>query len=370
MRSLLFGSQNGETRRDGTRKLTLTAAVSTSEFKAFRRQTAKNEAPWVAASVSCIALILGLANSFIGPDSSPTQNIPVFIATAMLALSVPLFLRPQLPASAVPWIGAALAVILVGSLQIQEYVNWSSTGLVYSLFTIAAYGPIALDFVVAGVAAIPMAVGCVLVSLHLHSHATSDWIVASFAAFFISTVLLWARLHGVDDLARALALQESLATEDPLTGMLNRRGVEARIVQLFALGARQHSFVSALFVDIDGLKRVNDVYGHHEGDRVISATAVAIHAVVRADDLACRWGGDEFLILGLSNYWDPDAFSMRIGKQLATSGIPEELWRAAVSTGAATVDPKTSTFNELLRLADADMYARRAVRGTRQPPED
>ncbi|MDO9485278.1 MAG: GGDEF domain-containing protein, partial [Actinomycetota bacterium] len=254
------------------------------------------------------------------------------------------------------------AVVIVLALLLQEHAYFSDTGLLYSLFAIAAYGPIALGWRPAIVAAVPMMVGCVWVSMAQPSPMNVDWIVGSIAAFLISGVLLAVRLRGVDALAKALALHAALATEDPLTGMLNRRGLDARISQVFSLAARGEVSISAMFVDIDGLKQVNDHHGHNMGDQVIKATAEAIQSAVRAGDLTCRWGGDEFLLLGIGTRWNAEVLVDRIRESLAQSKVPVTQWRGSVTFGWATIDPAVDSFDELVRRADADMYARRASR--------
>lgn len=348
-----------DTRLNEARAEALAASVTAAEHKAFRRQTAKDEAPWIAGSVALITALFAVLNSVIGPDASFNKNLPTLINSVVMSLACLVYRSGRVPASLVPWTGAALAVLLVWALLLQEYHNFTTTGLAYSLFVVATYAPITLDFVIAVTASIPMFAGCVLVSLSLESDATVDWIITSLAAFFISWVLLFARIRGVDDLAHALALQASLATRDPLTQLFNRHGLEDRTEQLFALAIRQDTPVSALFMDIDGLKAVNDHHGHHVGDAIILRVAHAIRAVVRAEDLVCRWGGDEFVVLGLGPASDPDALQQRICGELTDGGLDAAIWPGHVTVGCATIDPRTQTFEELLQLADEAMYARK-----------
>ena len=336
--------------------------LSAAERRTFRQQTAQHEAPWIAASVAAVSFVIATLNSVLGTGASFKDNVPIFLASALLAVFAPLLGRSWMPAAAVPWISAGLATVIVLALLSQEYTNFSDTGLLYSLFAIAAYGPIALDFRAAVVAAVPMAIGCVWVSMSLDSPANVDWVVGSAAAFLISGVLLAVRLRGVDALAKALALHAALATEDPLTGMLNRRGLDARIGQALALAKRGQVPASAMFVDIDGLKQVNDRYGHNVGDQVIRTTAEAIQRSVRAGDFTCRWGGDEFLVLAVGATWNAEVLSTRILEHLAEAGFPADQWPGTVTFGWATIDPAAHSFEELVERADAAMYARRAGR--------
>ena len=336
------------------------------ERHAFRQQTAQHEAPWIAASVAVLAFALATLNSVLGTGNkggtSFSENYPIYLAAVLLAIAAPLIGRSWVPAALVPWISAGLATVMVIALLLQEYTHFSDTGLLYALFAIAAYGPIAMDWRAAIVAAVPMLVGCIWVSLSLTSPADIDWIVASIAALLISGVLLAVRLRGVDALAKALAMHAALATEDPLTGMLNRRGLDQRMSQVFGLAARGQVTISAMFVDVDGLKQVNDRHGHNWGDQVIMATADAIGKSVRAGDFTCRWGGDEVLIRGIGSTWNSDVLTERICKHLDASGIPADKWPGTVTFGRATVDPAVDSFDELVRQADADMYSRRSRR--------
>ncbi|MDO8732756.1 MAG: GGDEF domain-containing protein [Actinomycetota bacterium] len=335
-------------------------ALTSNEYKAFRRKTAHDEAPCIAGSVAVIIALFAVLNSRIGTDASIDKNFPTLMMAVVMTIAALIYRTRRVPASIVPWTAAALAVLLVWALLVQENNNFSSTGLAYSLFVVATYAPITLDFVIAVTAAIPMFIGCVLVSMSLHSLATSDWIFTSLAAFFISLVLLWARIRGVDDLARALAQQAALATRDPLTKLFNRHGLEDRTEQLLALAARQGTPVAAMFIDINRLKLFNDTNGHEAGDALITAIAQAIRAVVRAEDLACRWGGDEFVVIGLGTASDPDTMQNRISDQLNKQHLGTAIWTARVTVGCAAIDPRFQPFDELIRNADADMYRRKS----------
>ncbi|WP_420883011.1 diguanylate cyclase [Thermus tengchongensis] len=89
----------------------------------------------------------------------------------------------------------------------------------------------------------------------------------------------------------------TLALTDPLTGLLNRRGLEVELPKLLALARRYGAPVSVVMLDIDRFKRVNDTYGHPVGDEVLRLLGRILQASVRREDLAVRYGGEEFLLL-------------------------------------------------------------------------
>ena len=138
------------------------------------------------------------------------------------------------------------------------------------------------------------------------------------------------------ELADQSALVGRLATRDRLTGAFNRHGVEERIPDLLALAARHQQPVFAVFADVDGLKAVNDTHGHAVGDAVLVATADAIRSALRATDLVGRWGGDEFVVLGMGQVEHADALRGRITSSILSDGVDPALWDGGISVGIAS----------------------------------
>ena len=99
------------------------------------------------------------------------------------------------------------------------------------------------------------------------------------------------------DIRYGLARAKLLAETDELTGLFNPRGFAIAANRLFAQAERYERPASVLMIDSDGLKGVNDRYGHEAGNRLLRQTANAIQAELRAADVAARYGGDEFIVL-------------------------------------------------------------------------
>jgi diguanylate cyclase (GGDEF)-like protein len=168
-----------------------------------------------------------------------------------------------------------------------------------------------------------------------------------------------ARTVGLASLAFTRAEDDRLlqraATTDHLTGVLNRRAFELRLAQTALRD--DHYPVAAFFVDLDGFKSINDTYGHHVGDEVLTAIAGRLQTAVRSCDSVGRLGGDEFAVLC------PDLEMAEIDRMTrrlqAVFADPVEV--SGHRLGVTSAIGVASTQDEgglehLLRLADADMY--------------
>lgn len=155
-----------------------------------------------------------------------------------------------------------------------------------------------------------------------------------------------------------------LADVDSLTGMPNRRALEARIEA--ALEADREG--ALLLVDIDGFKAVNDAGGHALGDRVLCEVGRAIARSVRREDEAGRWGGDEFAVL----IYDADPRSVeRVTDAIAAAvaGLDATPVPISASIGSASFGDRPRRGREqLLAAADADMYGRKRLRRSAEGP--
>jgi diguanylate cyclase (GGDEF)-like protein len=146
---------------------------------------------------------------------------------------------------------------------------------------------------------------------------------------------------------------------DPLTGLLNRRGLKDTAAPLVSLARRNGATVAVAMVDIDMFKSVNDARGHDVGDRVLAAVARTIRGSVRASDLVARIGGEEFAVL----LPDVDASSLReIGEKIRSEveRHPMEGIAVTVSVGIAgrpmvRDSDVTTIVDELTREADGNL---------------
>lgn len=156
-------------------------------------------------------------------------------------------------------------------------------------------------------------------------------------------------------------LQET-AARDKLTGLYNRRLFEEQFEAAVARSLRTRENLTLLIVDLDGLKRINDVSGHVAGDQALRTLADALRATIRATDVACRLGGDEFaVILPGSNAEDAVKVADRAQETLAEIGHGQ----FSFSGGIARVTPLQPSAENVYRAADLAAYRAKAAGGAR-----
>ena len=151
-----------------------------------------------------------------------------------------------------------------------------------------------------------------------------------------------------------------LATTDTLTGLANRRKAMDSL-QLFWDETRVNaSSLSCIMIDADNFKHINDSYGHDAGDMVLKALSLTIQETVRTDDIVCRLGGDEFLVIcpltdeeGVMTI--ATILHRQVGKLKVQAGVG--IWYGSISVGIATKTQEMQTINDLIKQADLAVYA-------------
>jgi len=161
-------------------------------------------------------------------------------------------------------------------------------------------------------------------------------------------------------LRQVVALLETLASTDPLTGLLNHRAFHARLDEEIARAARGGRPLALLLVDLDDFRAINNTHGHQAGDRALVAIAAALCASLRAGDSAGRYGGDEFAaILPEADVPDVLAVAERARADVAGIALPagDATIRATTSLGVAALPRHARTRDELIAAADQAAYA-------------
>ncbi len=158
-----------------------------------------------------------------------------------------------------------------------------------------------------------------------------------------------------------------LAVTDPLTGLHNRRYMTGQLSALVRRAARGGEPVAALIVDIDHFKLINDSFGHDVGDEVLREFAVRLATNVRAVDLACRYGGEEFVVIMPDTDLET-AHHIAERLRLHVAGSPFRVARVAESLGvtisigvACTLGHEDDSPETLLKRADEAVYDAKAA---------
>ncbi|MFY0409488.1 diguanylate cyclase [Solicola sp. PLA-1-18] len=205
----------------------------------------------------------------------------------------------------------------------------------------------------------------------LHADGTQRWVGVTSAVVASTAELTTAILH-VADIGERRRLGDELArqaTRDELTGLWNRRVLDARLDQLACRIEASSEGGAVLFVDVDGFKGVNDTYGHHAGDRTLQAVGTRLQESVRPDDVVIRIGGDEFVVL-LADI-TPEVVATVVARLEGRISRPIRVGPVAIrvtaSVGVAHAGPGHVDTDALLAQADTDMYARKRLTGSGHP---
>lgn len=158
---------------------------------------------------------------------------------------------------------------------------------------------------------------------------------------------------------------ETLSTTDALTGLLNRRAFMERGRELLEGARATGRGLAIVFIDLDGLKPLNDRLGHEAGDRALNDTSVVLRQTCRGGDLVARLGGDEFVVLARD--LTPDGyvrFRLRLDAALLTfNAAPGRPFGLSFSLGAAFLEPGSDeSIEALVQRADAEMYEEKRAR--------
>lgn len=163
---------------------------------------------------------------------------------------------------------------------------------------------------------------------------------------------------------------QTLALTDEVTGMLNARGFQPVAEQQIRLAERDGTEVSILFLDVDGLKRVNDEHGHPAGTTLIASAAEAIRAAIRRTDVPARVGGDEFCVIVTGGGLAVGRILARLAEVVtehnASSRSPYPL-SLSVGTAVSTPEDRRS-LDTLIGEADEHMYEDKRARHLERHP--
>jgi len=182
----------------------------------------------------------------------------------------------------------------------------------------------------------------------------------------IDRALLFRVVRYACERHRLMASLQSLALTDTLTGLYNRHGFVTIAEEQLKLAQRNRNSMALAFIDLDGMKRINDELGHEFGDQALIATARILKSTFRASDLIARLGGDEFIVLGLGVQANATGrIHKRLMHNLAVHNKSQSVMTVAFSVGFASYKASRrdqKTIEQLMTEADQAMYAEKQSR--------
>lgn len=173
----------------------------------------------------------------------------------------------------------------------------------------------------------------------------------------LGAVLVFHDISAAHEMNQRLSWQ---AMHDPLTGLLNRRGFEARLNQLLAHVSENNTGHAILYIDLDHFKRVNDEAGHEAGDELLKQLTAVLQTRIRDNDTFARLGGDEFAVL-LENCSLDAALALANALLSATESLEfawdENQFDIGISIGVASIRSGVDSLSHALKIADTACYA-------------
>ena len=166
-----------------------------------------------------------------------------------------------------------------------------------------------------------------------------------------------------NDCLRASVQQTiEMAVKDPLTNLHNRRYFEMHFASLFEKSVASNKPITAMMCDIDKFKAVNDTHGHDVGDAVIAEVANRIRKNVRNVDIACRYGGEEFVIIMPDTdiayaHFVAERIRREVEEHPVIAGNGSKQIYTTISMGLSCIEPLSDTPQDLMKRADTALYA-------------
>lgn len=290
-----------------------------------------------------LMLLVGVAGCLVGAAAPLSPRSPVLLDEVLAGVGVVLVAVVwAVPRRASLHLGCVVALLCTAVLVSQAATPVGSATTAYSFVWVALYAAVFFRRPVARLYT-AAAGGSLGVALTLDPYRGAP---QSFALTLVTLVA------ASELLGSHVAQLHRVGATDPLTGALNRHGLERAAARVFSAAARAQGSVAVALIDLDGFKLVNDRQGHHTGDALLRDFAAELRAELRDTDVLARSGGDEFvLVLPGADSRHVEAVARRVRRRS----------RVAWSFGAVTTYGD-EPLPEVLRRADALLYRSKATR--------
>jgi diguanylate cyclase (GGDEF)-like protein len=163
---------------------------------------------------------------------------------------------------------------------------------------------------------------------------------------------------------KAETVLKEMAMVDELTGLYNRRGFAAHATEVLGLARRMGRPAIVFLADVDGLKAINDGFGHGSGDLALAGAARVLQLTFRSSDVIARLGGDEFAVLAIVDSREGGGGILhRLQKNVDFwNSRSRQPFSVSMSTGLVSIDPSRETLEKILAEADRVLYEKKELR--------
>lgn len=326
----------------------------------------------------------GIGEQYLWPDGSWIGNHAAGLSSLLAAFGTSLFVIDVLGADMSPKLRIAMRIVatiflLTAIIYTLNIVDIYAVSIVMTFF-----GPLPSLLGIPGAVArlrrgdhtgayfiaawVTYAIASVvMIGVVRGSVDANAWTLHSFQIGATVDMLIFLRIAVLRSAAVHRAAQQatlehdallSLAHTDPLTGLLNRRGLQATLLAALPKATPQH-ILAVYFLDLDQFKPVNDQYGHDVGDELLVVAASRLRATVRAGDAVARLGGDEFVVM--ANGLHSEKQARELGHKLLDAfrlpfSLTQHTCTVGITIGYALAPTDSNDALGLLKNADAAMY--------------
>ncbi len=317
--------------------------------------------PWMELHAGGLSALIAATGSFLfieqalaGPDMKPWLSRLMMIGASLTTFFAFCF--------SFDWINVNTVTAIVGTLGLTPAL----LGMAPAFKKARRGESVGIYFLIAWV--IYFITTAIMVEVIKGRIGVNFWTMHSFQLGATIDMLAFMRVLGLRTKALQTAViharserdnMRSLAHTDPLTGLPNRRSLNAAISEAIK-HAKSEKILAVYMLDLDGFKQVNDQYGHDVGDELLIAVAARLRNNLRDSDIVSRLGGDEFVVMSSDLHNTREA--QELGEKLLRAFnyafvLSEQTCRVGLTIGFALAPLDGHDCNSLLKRADAAMYA-------------